>query len=240
MAQPPDISETFMREVDENLRRDQLRDFFKTYGNWMILAVALFLGASGGLIWWNQHQAQQSEGQVEQLAQTYKDIGSGDLSKAPKQLDDLSNGSSKAVRASAQFALAAVELQQGNNKAATATYSSIADDSSMPGALSRRRAHSPDGARVRQPPAAGDRCEACTARQARRALVWKRWRNDRARDAQAGQAPGGGPAVRRDRQGYRCASINSRTAPARSPPRSAWMPAPRFRHRPSRTDNDQN
>ena len=38
LAQPPDISETFVREVDENLRRDQLRDFFKAYGSWLIAA----------------------------------------------------------------------------------------------------------------------------------------------------------------------------------------------------------
>ena len=38
LAQPPDISETFLREVDENLRRDQLRDFVKTYGSWLIAA----------------------------------------------------------------------------------------------------------------------------------------------------------------------------------------------------------
>ena len=48
MAQPPDISDTFVREVDENLRRDQMRDFFKTYGSWVIAAVVLFLAASGG------------------------------------------------------------------------------------------------------------------------------------------------------------------------------------------------
>ena len=132
MAQPPEFDETFMREVDENLRRDKMRDLFKSYGNWLILAVALFLGASGGLIWWNQHQSQQREGQVEQLAQTYKDIGSGDLSKAPQQLDQLSSGSSKAVSASAQFARAAIALQQGNTKAATSTYKMIANDDSMP------------------------------------------------------------------------------------------------------------
>lgn len=132
MAQPPEFDETFLREVDENLRRDRMRDLFRSYGNWLILAVVLFLGASGGLIWWNQHQSQQREGQVEQLAQTYKDIGSGDLSKAPQQLDQLSSGSSKAVSASAQFARAAVALQQGNTKAATSTYKAIADDDSMP------------------------------------------------------------------------------------------------------------
>ena len=46
MAQPPDVGETFLREVDENLRRDQMRDFFKAYGNWLIAGVVLFLAAS--------------------------------------------------------------------------------------------------------------------------------------------------------------------------------------------------
>ena len=132
MAQPPDMSETFMREVDENLRHDQLRDFFKTYGNWIIFAVGLFLATAGGLIWWNQHSLQRSGEQVEKLAQIYKDIGSGDLTHAPQPLDDLSNSGSKAVRASAQFAKAAVALQQGNTKTATAAYKAVANDNGLP------------------------------------------------------------------------------------------------------------
>ena len=61
MAQPPDISESFKREVDENLRRDQLRDFFKAYGNWLIAGVVIFLAVSGGMIWWHQHQIEQHQ-----------------------------------------------------------------------------------------------------------------------------------------------------------------------------------
>ncbi|HVI05965.1 MAG TPA: tetratricopeptide repeat protein [Sphingomicrobium sp.] len=133
MAQPPDISETFLREVDENLRRDQLHDFFKAYGNWLIVAVILFLGASGGFIWWQQHQVKRSGVQVEKLAQIYKDIGSGSVSQAPQQLDELSQSSSKAVRASALFARAALALQQGDTKLATSTYKSIAGDTGLPG-----------------------------------------------------------------------------------------------------------
>lgn len=132
MAQPPEIDETFMREVDENLRQDQLRDFFKTYGSWLIFAVVLFLVASGGLIWWKQHSAKRAGGQVEKLAQTYKDIGTGDVASAPQQLDALSDTSSKAVRASAQFAKAAVALQQGNANVAIATYKALANDSGLP------------------------------------------------------------------------------------------------------------
>jgi hypothetical protein len=133
LAQPPDISDTFVREVDENLRRDQLRDFFKAYGSWVIVAVALFLAASGGFIWWKQHQEQQSEAQVERLAQIYKDIASGNTSQSPQQLDELSKNGSEAVRATAQFTRAALALQQNDVKVATSLYKSIAGDDGLPG-----------------------------------------------------------------------------------------------------------
>jgi hypothetical protein len=132
LAQPPDVSETFLREVDENLRRDQLRDFFKAYGNWLIAAVVLFLVASGGFIWWKQHQVQRSEAEVEQLAQIYQDIGTGNLTTAPQQLDTLSHSGSEGVRASALFAQAALALQQNDAKRATATYKAIAADDDLP------------------------------------------------------------------------------------------------------------
>jgi len=132
LAQPPDIGETFLREVDENLRRDQLRDFFKAYGNWLIAGVVLFLAASGGLIWWRQHQVQKAEGQVEQLASIYTDIGAGKTGQAPQQLDQLSDSSSKAVRASARFARAALALQQGDTKSAIAAYKTMSADSGLP------------------------------------------------------------------------------------------------------------
>ena len=132
MAQPPETNETFLREVDENLRRDQMRDFFRENGTWLIAAVVLFLAASGGIIWWKQYQVQVHEEQVEKLAQVYKDVGSGSIGQAPQQLDELSSSGSKAVRASAQFARAAVALQQGDTKLATTTYTAIANDDGLP------------------------------------------------------------------------------------------------------------
>ena len=132
MAQPPDITETFVREVDENLRRDRARDFFKTYGNWLIAAVVLFLAVSGGLIWWNQHRVAKRGEQVEQLAQVYRDIGSGNVSNAGSQLDALSDSGSKGVRASAKFARAALALQQNDTKQAAGIYKSISEGSGLP------------------------------------------------------------------------------------------------------------
>lgn len=132
MAQPPDISETFVREVDENLRRDRLRDFFQDNKGSLILAVILFLAVSGGIIWYQQHRVQRAQDEVEQIAQVYKDIGTGNTSKVPQQLEDLSKAGSKGVRATALFTRAAFALQQNDTKAATNIYKQIANDGSLP------------------------------------------------------------------------------------------------------------
>ena len=132
MAEPPEYNETFLREVDENLRRDRLRDFGKKYGALFGVLIALFLLASGGFIWWQQHKVQRSEQQAEQLAEVFKNIGSGTTGDAPKQLDAMSESGSKAVRATAMFTRAALAVQQNDLKLATAKYREIAEDSSLP------------------------------------------------------------------------------------------------------------
>jgi hypothetical protein len=132
LAQPPDITETFVREVDENLRRDRARDFGKKYAGWLIAAVVLFLAASGGWIYWQDYKTKQSEQAVDQLAQIYTALGKGQVPNAPARLDVLSKDRSKAVRASALFGRAAVAVQQNDTKLAIAKYREIAADTSLP------------------------------------------------------------------------------------------------------------
>jgi hypothetical protein len=132
LAQPPDITDTFVREVDENLRRDQMQAFAKKYSGLIIGGLVLFLAAAGGFIYWQDYKQKQSEKQVEHLAQTFTDIGAGKTSAAPKQLDELSGSRSKAIRATASFARAAIALQKNDAKLAIAKYSEIAGDRSLP------------------------------------------------------------------------------------------------------------
>jgi hypothetical protein len=54
------------------------------------------------------------------------------VSQAPQQLDEISKNGSKALRASAQFARAALALQQNDVKLATGTYKTLANDDSLP------------------------------------------------------------------------------------------------------------
>ena len=132
MAQPPDINETFLREVDENLRRDQARDFARKYAKWLIAAVVLFLAASGGWIYWQYYQRQQSGREVEQLAELYNKISAGNLTGAPQKLDELSTSRFPAVRASALFTRAAVAIEQNDMKLAAQKFREAAEDEDLP------------------------------------------------------------------------------------------------------------
>ena len=132
MAQPPDISETFVREVDENLRRDRLQETAKKYAGWIVGAVILFIAASGGFIYWQDYKQKQSAKAVEQLAQIYTDIAKGRIESAPGRLDALSDERAKAVRASAEFGRAAVAIEQNDLKLATAKFRALAADTSLP------------------------------------------------------------------------------------------------------------
>jgi hypothetical protein len=128
------MTENFVREVDENLRRDRARDFFQKNGTWIAVGLILFLAACGGIIWYQQHRVKVAEEHVEQLASIFKDVGTGNTAKVPQQLDDLSNSSSKGVRATALFTRAAFALQQNDQKLAIATYRKINEDSGLPDA----------------------------------------------------------------------------------------------------------
>jgi len=133
LAQPPEINETFVREVEENLRRDQMRDFGKKYGGWIAVLVILFLAASGGYIYWQQREAERHQQQVEELAQVYKTIASDNLNGVPEKLDELAKSGSKAVRASALFTRAAIALDKNDTKLAIAKYQEVANDKGLPG-----------------------------------------------------------------------------------------------------------
>ena len=56
LAIRPDDNETFYREVDEELRRDQMKTYWERYGKLVIAGVVLLLAAIGGFIWWQNQQ----------------------------------------------------------------------------------------------------------------------------------------------------------------------------------------
>ena len=132
MALPPDPAETFVREVDENLRRDQMRDMARTYGKWIIAAVILFLVAIGGYLYWQHRQQEQAIADSETMSTALDKIASGDLKAAQAELTPLSDSSDDVTRASALLGRAAMALRQNDRKTAIDLYEQVADDSGLP------------------------------------------------------------------------------------------------------------
>ena len=131
MALPPESGDTFLREVDENLRRDQMRDLGKKYGGWLVGGLLLFLAAVGGWLYWQDRQRAAAAEDSETLSKIYTDIGAGKMASVPQQLDTLAGESGDVVRASALFARAAVAIEQNDRKLAAAKYHEIAADDGL-------------------------------------------------------------------------------------------------------------
>ena len=133
MALTPDSStETFFREVDEDLRRDQMNAFVKKYATWIVLGVVLFLAVIGGWMYWKERQRQQVQTQTEELSKIYADIGGTQAASVPKRLEPLESADNDLVRASAILTHAAVALGSNDRKTALSKYQALANDDGLP------------------------------------------------------------------------------------------------------------
>ena len=131
MALSPDTTESFAREVDENLRRDRARDAAKRYGGIIAAAVLLFLGAVGGFLYYKDRQAKQAQAATEEVVAVLQDVGGGKAATVPARLDALRKSDSEGVRATAALSRAALALQKGNRKLASTIYAEVAADSGI-------------------------------------------------------------------------------------------------------------
>ncbi len=101
MALKPNDGETFLKEVDDELRKEQVTNFFTRYGWWVITAVVLILGGVGGWIWWSGRQAAARESAGETLLAAMSQVEAGNQSAvaAQPQLNALAGNDIEGYRA---------------------------------------------------------------------------------------------------------------------------------------------
>ena len=128
MARPPsDTNEAFLREVDENLRRDQAEQFFKKNAPLIFGAVLLLLGAIAGFLYWQNRQAEAAARDSEALVAAMESLGNRQPNAAAR-LDPLLESSSEGIAAQAALTKAAALLMKGDRTGALALYKSLAED----------------------------------------------------------------------------------------------------------------
>lgn len=129
---PGETSETFIREVDENLRRDQAEAVFRRYGKLLIAGAVILLAAVGGWLFWQNRQTEQAAVDSEKFSAVLGDISQQKTGAAPGQLDALATDANDSMGASARLTRAALAVQTGDRPAAIAQYRLVSADGGVP------------------------------------------------------------------------------------------------------------
>jgi hypothetical protein len=126
LAIKPNDGETFLREVDEELRKDRLNQFVARWGWALVASFVLLLAAIGGYLWWQNRQQAEAAKQGETLLEALDSMESGARSAAATKIATLGQSDVTGYRAAALFARANSELAANNRAAALATLRDIA------------------------------------------------------------------------------------------------------------------
>lgn len=145
LAVTPQTNEAFLREVDEELRRDQALGLWRRYGRAGLAAVAAALVALAAFLGWQHYRQQAAAAQTDQFNSVYSALTAGNYADADKPLADLAKSDITPNRALARFLQADLVLRDlgTNNPAQTAAklrdaaakFALVANDASVPPAL---------------------------------------------------------------------------------------------------------
>lgn len=131
MASTPPSIEAFKREVDEELRRDQIATVWRRWGIAMLVGVVVALGAFGGWLWWSHARTEEAKADGIAVSQIFADMSEGRSQDAEKRLKPFTESGIGGYRAAAQLATAGLRLAANDSKSAIAGYKKVAEDESL-------------------------------------------------------------------------------------------------------------
>lgn len=127
-VKPTDQSDVFLREVDEELRREQISNFFTRYGWWVIGGALLLIAAIGGYLWWQERRQAQAAEQGATLIEVMKAVQAGNRAAAQPKIEGLANSNIEGYRVAGLFARADMQVEANQIPQAVATLRAIAED----------------------------------------------------------------------------------------------------------------
>ena len=129
MALPPGTTdEAFLREVDEEYRRDQAMHILRNYGRWILGAVVLGLIAFGGWLYWQHYNAQKAGTQGEQFDAAMRLVEESKADKALPELDRIATSDGEGYAAMARIAQGNLLLQKNDARGAAAKFAEVANN----------------------------------------------------------------------------------------------------------------
>jgi hypothetical protein len=132
LALTPQNNEAFIREVDDEVRRDRVEKAARRYGVIVGVVVVLALIALGGTLWWRSHREQLAGVRGEQLTAAMSDLGSGRDAQATKTLQMLVDAGDKGYAPLARMLLADMAVKSNKPDDASKAFLALANDKSAP------------------------------------------------------------------------------------------------------------
>lgn len=134
MAQPPlppaarADDDPFLREVDEEYRRDAFRTFLRQWGRWILLAVGVGLLAFAGFLFWREQTARTRETDSEKLFAAVRAVEAGTSADADTPLAEVRAAGTAGQRAIASLLSAALASSRSAPDEARRLLATVADD----------------------------------------------------------------------------------------------------------------
>lgn len=130
MALPPSgtTDQAFLREVDEEYRRDRLREFGTRYGRWIVALVVIGLIALAAFLYLGHRDDRAAGIRGEQYDAAMRLVDENQLDKARAELEKVAAGEKDGYSAMARIAHGNILMLRNDNKAAAAKFAEVAND----------------------------------------------------------------------------------------------------------------
>lgn len=129
MANDDRTTDQFIREVDEELRRDQLKTLWERFGTLIIavcVAVVAITAGYNGWVWWQEKQAAEAG---DRYLAALRSIDGEDTAQARESLADIATSGPHGYAMLARLRAAALAAQSGDTSTAMSNFDAIAADS---------------------------------------------------------------------------------------------------------------
>ncbi len=125
-----DRTDTFIREVEEDLRREQFLRLWQRYGTYAVAAAVLLVLAIAGYKYREYDRITTAEASGARYEAAARLTASAKAEEAQKAFEDLAKGSSSGYATLAQLRLAATAAKAGKTSEAIAAYEAVAHGAS--------------------------------------------------------------------------------------------------------------
>jgi hypothetical protein len=124
--------DVFLREVDDALREEEMRNAIKRWGTTFGVALVLAIVGLGGYLWWEQEQKAEAGAHAEQFTLALDAVEGRNLDQGATKLASLADDSDDGVAAAALVMQGAVAAERGKTDEAKRLFEQVAADESAP------------------------------------------------------------------------------------------------------------